>query len=165
MVAITGYVGAVITAFLAFGSFIFCAYAEGTDPTDVVIQLRQAGDIEALSSMRSCLTEKLSQMPDVRVPTVPTDGVRFIVDIVANKNENKKMSASLVIAEIFPMEEFRPRVKEGEDADALLAQIQYYTLLRIHEVVRVRSYESLCLSIAADLGDKVLSKEYVERND
>jgi hypothetical protein len=63
------------------------------------------------------------------------------------------------------MEEFRPRMKEGEDADALLAKIQYYTLLRLHEVVRARSYETLCLSIAADLGDKVLSQEYSERND
>ena len=27
-----------------------------------------------------------------------------------------------------------------------------------------RSYENLCLSIAADIGDKVLSKEYTERN-
>ena len=67
--------------------------------------------------------------------------------------------------QILPMEEFRPRMKEGENADALLARLQYYTLLRLHEVVRARSYETLCLSIAADLGDKVLSKEYTERND
>src|ERR1700731_457748 len=78
---------------------------------------------------------------------------------------NGKISASLVVAEIFPMEQFRPRMKKGENADALLASIQYYTLLRLHEVVRARSYEALCMSIAADLGDKVLSKEYAERSD
>ncbi len=63
------------------------------------------------------------------------------------------------------MEQFRPRMKEGENADALLASIQYYTLLRLHEVVPARSYETLCLSMAAELGDKVLSKEFTERND
>jgi hypothetical protein len=165
MPAITRYVAAVVAAFLAFGPFTFCAHAEGTDRTDVIIQLRQTGDIETLLPIRSCLADKLSQMPDVKVATVPTHGVRFVVDIVAAKNLSKKISASLVVAEIFPMEEFRPRMKEGENADALLARIQYYTLLRLHEVVRARSYETLCLSIAADLGDKVLSKEYAERND
>jgi hypothetical protein len=160
-----GYVAAVVAALLAFGLFTFHAYAEGTNGTDVIIQLRETGDIEAVSPIRSCLADKLSQMPDVKVATVPADGVRFIVDIVAAKNDTKKISASLVVAEIFPMEEFRPRMKEGEDADALLASIQYYTLLRLHEVVRARSYETLCLSIAADLGNKVLSKEYTERND
>ena len=63
------------------------------------------------------------------------------------------------------MEQFRPRMKEGENADALLTSIQYYPLLRLHEVVPARSYETLCLSMVADLGDKVLSKEYAERND
>jgi hypothetical protein len=160
-----GYVAAVVAALLAFGLFTFYAYAESTNGTDVIIQLRETGDIEAVSPIRSCLADKLSQMPDVKVAAVPTDGVRFIVDIVAAKNDTKKISASLVVAEIFPIEEFRPRMKEGEDADALLASIQYYTLLRLHEVVRARSYETLCLSIAADLGDKVLSKEYTERSD
>ena len=159
------YVAAVITTTLAFGCFTFYAYAEGTDSTDVIIQLRQTGDADALSPIRSCLADKLSQMPDVKITTVPIDGVRFIVDIVAAKNDSKKISASLVVAEIFPMEEFRPRMKEGEDADALLTRIEYYTLLRLHEIVRARSYETLCLSIVADLGDKVLSKEYTERND
>jgi hypothetical protein len=56
-------------------------------------------------------------------------------------------------------------LKEGEDADALLNSVRYYTLLRLHELVPARSYETLCLSIAADIGDKVLSKEYTERND
>jgi DNA-binding winged helix-turn-helix (wHTH) protein len=165
MPAIRGYVAAVVAALLALGSSTSYASAQGTNRTDVIIQLRLAGDVEALSPIRSCLADKLSQMPDVEVATLPTDGVRFIVDIVAAKKANEKISASLVVAEIFPMEEFRPRMKEGENADALLASIQYYTLLRLHEVVRARSYETLCLSIAADLGDKVLSKEYTERSD
>ena len=156
---------AVVAALLTFGFLTFCASAKGTNSTDVIIQLRVAGDIEALRPIRSCLAEKLSQMPDVKVATASTDGTRFIVDIVAAKNATKKISASLVVAEIFPMEQFRPRIKEGEDAEALLTSIQYYTLLRLHEVVPARSYETLCLSIAADLGDKVLSKEYTERND
>jgi hypothetical protein len=63
------------------------------------------------------------------------------------------------------MEEFQPRMKEGEDTEALLTSIQYYTLLRLHEVVSGRSYEALCQSIVADLGNKMLSKEYAERND
>jgi hypothetical protein len=165
MRAIRGYAATVVAAFLAFGFLTFHAYAKGTDSTDVVIQLRVAGDIEALRPIRSCLAEKLSQMPDVKIVAASTDGTRFIVDIVAAKSATKKISASLVVAEIFPMEQFRPRMKEGEDADALLATIQYYTLLRLHEVVPAQSYETLCLSIAADLGDKVLSKEYTERND
>jgi hypothetical protein len=48
-------------------------------------------------------------MPDVKVANVPTDGVRFIVDIVAAKNAEKNISASLVVAETFPMEQFRAR--------------------------------------------------------
>jgi hypothetical protein len=75
------------------------------------------------------------------------------------------MSASVVVAEIFPIEQFQPRIKEGEDAAALLTSIQYYTLLRLHEVVPARSHEILCLSLAATIGEKVLSKEYTERND
>ena len=64
--------------------------------------------LEALPPVRSCLAEKLSQMPDVKVATASTDGARFVVDIVAAKNTNKKMSASVVVEEIFPIEEFRP---------------------------------------------------------
>jgi hypothetical protein len=104
-------------------------------------------------------------MPDVKVATALTEGTRFVVDVVAAKNANKRTSASVVVAEIFPMEQFRPRMKEGEDAEALLTSIQYYTLLRLHEVVPARSDEALCLSIAADIGDKVLSKEFTEQND
>jgi hypothetical protein len=141
------------------------ALAETTNSTDVIIELRLAGDVEALSPIRSCLADKLSQMPDVKITMASIEGARFVVDIVAAKNAAKEISASLVVAEIFPMEEFRPRVKEGEDAEALLTSIQYYTLLRLHEVVPARSYKALCQSIVADLGNEVLSKEYTERND
>jgi hypothetical protein len=162
MQAIRGYV---VAALLAFCLFMSYASAEGTNSTDVIIQLRLAGDVEALPPIRSCLAEKLSQMPDVKVATVSTEGTRFVVDIVTARNANKRRSASVVVAEIFPMEQFRPRMKEGEDAEALLTSIQYYTLLRLHEVVPARSDEALCLSVAADIGDKVLSREYTERND
>ena len=165
MQAIRGYFTAIVRVLLAFGLLTFCASAEATNSTDVIIQLRVAGDIEALRPIRSCLAEKLSQMPDVRVATASTDGTRFVVDIVAAKNANKKISASVVVSEIFPMEQFQPRIKEGEDAKALLTSIQYYTLLRLHEVIPARSHETLCLSVAADIGNKVLSKEYTERND
>jgi hypothetical protein len=165
MRAIRGYIAAVVAALTAAGLLTFETPAMATNSTDVIIQLRVAGDIEALRPMQSCLAEKLSQMPDVKVATVSTDGTRFVVDIVAAKNANKKISASVVVAEIFPMEQFQPRIKEGEDAEALLTSIQYYTLLRLHEVVPARSHETLCSSVAADIGDKVLSKEYTERND
>jgi hypothetical protein len=104
-------------------------------------------------------------MQDVKVTTASTEGARLVVDIVTAKNASKKISASLVVAKIFPMEEFRLRLKEGEDAESLLTSIQYYTLLRLHEVVPARSYETLCQSIVADLGNEVLSKEYTKRND
>jgi hypothetical protein len=104
MPAIRGYGAAIVAALLGLGSFTFYASAQGTNGPDVIIQLRLAGDVEALSPIRSCLADKLSQMPDVKVATVPTDGVRFVVDVVAAKNVNKKISASLVVAEIFPME-------------------------------------------------------------
>jgi hypothetical protein len=128
MRAIRGYVAAVVAALLAFGFVTSYASAKGTNSTDVIIQLRVAGDVEALPPFRSCLADKLSQMPDVKVATASTDGARFVVDIVAAKNTNQKISASVVVAEIFPMEQFRPRMKEGENADALLSSIQYYTL-------------------------------------
>jgi len=162
MRAIRGYVAAALPALALFTSY---ASAKGTNSTDVIIRLRLAGDVAALPLIRSCLAKKLSQMPDVKVATASTEGARFVVDIVAAKNTNKKVSASLVVAEIFPMEQFQPRMKEGENAEALLTSIQYYTLLRMHEVIPARSDEALCLSIAADIGDQVLSKEYTERND
>lgn len=144
--------------------FTFYASAEAANSTDVIVELRLAGDVEALPSIRSCLADKLSRMPDVKVTMASTEGARFVVDILTAKNATKKISARLVVAEIFPTEEFRPRMKEGEDAEALLTSIQYYILLRLHEVVPFRSYEALCQSIVVDLGKEVLSKEYTERN-
>ena len=60
-------------------------------------------------------------------------------DITATKRAVKDISASLFVAETFPLEQFRARIKEGEDRDALLTSIRYYTLLRLHELVRGRS--------------------------
>lgn len=164
MRAIGGYVVVIVAALLTYVP-TFYASAEATSGTDLVVQLRVAGDSEVLHPIRSCLAEKLSRMPDVKVATASTDGTRFVVDIVAAKYAYKKVSASVVVAEVFPMEQFQPRIKEGEDAEALLTSIQYYTLLRLHEVVPARSRETLCLSVAADIGDKVLSKEFTDRND
>ena len=157
--------GAVVAALLGLCSFGSYPSAQGANGTDVIIQLRLAGDAEALPPIKSCLTDKLSRMPDVKVATAPTDGTRFVVDVVATKNANKKISASVVVSEIFPIEQFRPRIKEGENADALLKKLHYYTLLRLHEAVSARSYASLCLKIAAYIDEKALSKEYTLRND
>ena len=165
MLSIRGFVLTTSAALLPLNCLTSDASAEATNSTDVIIELRLAGDAEALPSIRSCLTDKLSQMPDVKVTTASTGGARFVVDILAAQNDAKKIFASLVVAEIFPMEEFRPRMREGEDAEALLTSIQYYTLLRLHEAVPFRSYKALCQSIVADLGNKVLSKEYTEGND
>ena len=165
MLSIRGFGLTAAAALLPLNCSTSDASAEATNSTDVIIELRLAGDVEALPSIRSCLADKLSEMPDVKVTTTSTEGARFVVDILAAKNDTKKIFASLVVAEIFPMEEFRPRIREGEDAEALLTSIQYYTLLRLHEAVPFRSYKDLCQSIVADLDNKVLSKEYTERND
>ena len=45
------------------------ASAQGTGGADVVIRLRLAGDRATLPPIRSCLVDKLSQMPDVKVAT------------------------------------------------------------------------------------------------
>jgi hypothetical protein len=131
----------------------------------VIIRLRVSGETEAVVPARTCVAGKLSQMPDVKVANVSTGGVRFVVDIVVSKYADDNILASLVVAETFPMEEFRPRIKEGENADALLKKLHYYTLLRLHEAVSARSYASLCLKIAAYIDEKALSKEYTLRND
>jgi hypothetical protein len=60
---------------------------------------------------------------------------------------------------LFRLSNIATRIKEGEDSDALLADIRSYTLLRLHELVPGRSHQALCASIAAEIGDKVLSKE------
>jgi len=161
MSAIKGYLGAVAAALLTLGTLTPYASAQGTTGPNVIILLQLAGDSEALSLIGSCLATKLSRMPDVEIATGPSDGVRFIVDIVAAK----ELFASLVVAETFPVEQYRLRIREGEDGDALLAGIRSYTLLRLHELVPGRSRQALCASIAAEIGDKVLSKEYTERND
>ena len=141
------------------------ASAQGTGGADVVIRLRLAGDRATLPPIRSCLVDKLSQMPDVKVATAPTVGARFIVDIVAAKAAGENISAGLVVAQTFPTEEFRPRIKEGEDANALLNTIRYFTLLRLHELLPAQTSDALCARIADDISDKVLAKEYTERDD
>lgn len=155
-----------ITATLAALSALPCdASAQGTRGPSVIIRLRMAGDREAIPPIRACLAESLSKMPDVKLVTTPADGVRFVVDLVTTKNAKDTASASIVVAETFPMEQFRPQMKEGEKTDALLTSIRYYTLLRLHELLSDRSYDNLCSTIAGDIADKVLSKEYTERND
>ena len=157
---------AVVTAaILALGFFVSDASSQGSQGADVFIRLRLSGDTEALVPVRTCVAGKLSQMPDVKIANVSTEGVRFVVDIVVSKHADDNILASLVVAETFPMEEFRPRIKEGEDADVLLKKLHYYTLLRLHEAVSARSYASLCLKITAYIDDKALSKEYTLRND
>jgi hypothetical protein len=137
--------------------------AGGAD--DLIIRLRLSGESGALAPLRACLVDKLSQKPDVTVATVPTDGARFIIDIVATKDTGEAVSASLVVVQTFPMETFRPRIKEGEDATALLKNIQLYTLLRLHEVIPAQANDLLCTRIVADISEKVLTQEYTERSD
>jgi hypothetical protein len=156
-----GYIRVAAAALLALLILKPCASAQSTTGPNVTILLQLAGDGEALAQVGSCLASKLSRMPDVEIATAPTDGVRFIVDIIAAKD----FFASLVVAETFPTEQYHLRIKEGEDSDALLTGIRSYTLLRLHELVPGRSRQALCASIAAEIGDKVLSKEYTERND
>ena len=141
------------------------ASAQPTASPNVVILLRLAGDSGTLSQLRSCLTSRLSTLPDTEVVAAQTDGVRFVVDLIATKHTVEVLFASLVVAETFPLEQFRPRIKEGEDGNALLTSIGYYTLLRLHEFLLSRSPQALCARIAAEIGDKVLSEEYTERND
>ena len=161
MSAMRRYFGRVAAALLTLGVLPPCSSAQNTTGPNVIIQLQLAGDSEALTQVGSCLASRLSRMPDVEIATGPSDGVRFIVDIIAAKDS----FASLVVAETFPVEQYRLRIREGEDGDALLAGIRSYTLLRLHELVPSRSRQALCASIADEIGDKVLSKEYTERND
>jgi hypothetical protein len=165
MPTLRGFLSIIMVALVALGSFLSDASAQGTHGPSVIIRLRLAGDSEVIPPVRSCLADSLSKMPDVKVATTPTDGVRFIVDLVAAKSTKDTASASVVVAETFPMEQFRPQMKAGENTEALLTSIRYYTLLRLHELISDRSYENLCSTIAGDIADKVLSKEYTERND
>ena len=154
----------VAIALLAPGTPALCACAQAGGP-NVIILLRLAGESRTLLQLQSCLTSRLSKMPDREIAVTPTDGVRFVVDIIATKRAMETVFASLVVAETFPLEQFRPRIKEGEDGDALLSSIRFYTLLRLHEFLLTKSPQALCTRIAAEMGDKVLSKEYTERND
>jgi hypothetical protein len=139
--------------------------AQGTRGAEVIIRLRLSGDSAILPPIRSCLVDKLAQMPDVKVATTPTVVARFIVDLIAAKTAGDNISAALVVVQTFPMDEFRPRIKEGEDAKALLNNIRYFTLLRLHELLPDQTESALCERIATDLGQKVLSAEYTERDD
>ena len=154
----------VAIALLALGTPALCACAQAGGP-NVIILIRLAGESRTLLQLQSCLTSRLSKMPDREIAVTPTDGVRFVVDIIATKRAMETVFASLVVAETFPLEQFRPRIKEGEDGDALLSSIRFYTLLRLHEFLLSKSPQALCTRIAAEMGDKVLSKEYTERND
>jgi hypothetical protein len=160
-----GYLAAAVLAFLMFASVTLSAWDQGATGVNIVIQLRLAGDSRALPQLGSCLNSKLLKMPDIEVVAAPSDRVRFIVDIIAGKGADDGMSVSLVVAETFPIEEFRLRVKAGEDADALLATIRYYTLLRLHELVPGRTAQSVCTKIAVEISGKLLSGEYIERDD
>jgi hypothetical protein len=157
-----GCLGAATAAFLALGALPALG-AGGAD--DLIVRLRLSGESSALAPLRACVVEKLSQQPDVKVATAPTDGARFVIDIVASKDTGEAVSASLVVVQTFPMEAFRPRIKEGEDATALLKSIQFYTLLRLHEVVPAQANDALCTRIVTDIRDKVLMQEFTERAD
>ena len=154
--------GTIAAAFLALGGLPALG-AGGAD--DLLIRLRLSGESGALAPLRACLVDKLSQKPDVKVATLPTDGARFVIDIVASRDTGEAVSASLVVVQTFPMDTFRPRIKEGEDATALLKSIQFYTLLRLHEVIPAQANEALCTRIVADISEKVLAQEYTERSD
>jgi hypothetical protein len=159
------YFAGAATALLLLASTSLSAWGQGATGLNIVILLRLAGDSLALPQLRSCLNSKLLNMPDVEVAATPIDGVRFIVDIIAGKGADDGVSASLVVAETFPLEEFRPRMKAGVDTEALLATLRYYTLLRLHEVVPGRTAQSVCTKIATEISDKLLSEEYTERDD
>ena len=111
MQSIRGFGLMAAMALLPLSCIASCAFAGETNGTDVIIELRLAGDVEALPPIRSCVADRLSQMPDVKVTTASTEGARFVVDVVAAKNDTQDKSTSLVVAEIFPIDEFRPRIK------------------------------------------------------
>jgi hypothetical protein len=138
-----------------------CASAQGSTGPNVIISLQFAGASEALPQVGSCLASKLSRMPDVEIATGPSDGVRFIVDVVAAKGlfASPVGSGDVSGGAI-------PRADQGGEGQRCPAGLfRFYTLLRLHERVPSRSRQSLCASIATEISDKVLSKEYTERND
>jgi hypothetical protein len=153
------------TPFLASFLLVSGSLAQRSKGPDVIIELRLAGDGAAVPQLRECLTSKLSQMPDIEIASPPADSVRFIIDVLAAQGPHNAIFASFVIAQTFPIMEFRPRFKKGEDADALLTAIRYYTLLRLHEVVPGGSAQHVCTKIASEIANKVLSTEYTARDD
>jgi hypothetical protein len=165
ILGLIGQVLGVAIAVMALSGFSTSGTGQAATGSNVIILLRFGGDTGATQQLRSCLTSRLSKLPDTEIATAPADGVRFIVDIIATKRAIEDVAASLVVAETFPLEQFRPRIREGEDGDALLTSIRYYTLLRLHELVPGRSLQTLCARIAAEIGARVLSEEYTERND
>jgi hypothetical protein len=89
MLSIRGFGLVAAMAPLPLSYVTACASAGETNNTGVIIELRLAGDIKALPPIRSCVADRLSQMPDVRVTTASTEGARFVVDVVAAKNATK----------------------------------------------------------------------------
>jgi len=91
-------------AFLMLASVASSARSQGITGVNIVILLRLAGESRALPQLGSCLNTKLRKMPDIEIATAPTDGVRYIVDIIAGRGAGDGIAASLVIAETFPIE-------------------------------------------------------------
>ena len=101
-----------VVAILTFVAFTCCASAQDSTGPRVIFLLQLAGDREALAQIGSCLASKLSRMPDVEIASGPTDGIRFIVDVIATKGS----LASVVVAETFPVEQYRVRIKGARTA-------------------------------------------------
>jgi hypothetical protein len=87
--------------------------------------------------------------------------VRFIVDVVAAK----KLFARLVGSGDVSGGAISRADQGGEGQRYPAGLFGFYSLLRLHELVPSRSRQALCASIATEISDKVLSKEYTERND
>lgn len=69
--------------------------AQGTIGANVVILLRLTGDSPALPNIRACLAARLSRMPDIKLASLPTDRVRFVLDIVAGRRVSATLIAGL----------------------------------------------------------------------
>ena len=114
---VIGNVFGVAIALTALGALPHCAYAQAAAGSNVIMLLRFAGDGGTTPQLRSCLTSRLSKMPDTEVAAAPMDGVRFVVDIIVAKCAGEHLSASLVVAETFPLEQFRPRIAQRACGD------------------------------------------------
>ena len=162
---IGGYFAAAVISFVMLAAPAPNASGQGIAGVNIVMLLRLSGDSEALPQLRACLSSRMSQIPDVEIAREPTRGERFIVDIIATNAADRGISASLVVVETFPSEEFRPRMRVGADTEALLATIRYFTLLRLHEIVPGRTAHSVCTKIITEISDKLLPGEYTARDD